>query len=62
MAFPAESMHHHDVGEGLVPSRGDNANIVLGNPGRHKTLPYTNMRIYRVFLPPNSVPAGLRFC
>jgi hypothetical protein len=32
--------YQHTVGEGLVPSRGDNANIGPGNPGRHKTGPY----------------------
>jgi hypothetical protein len=31
---------HVPVGEGLVRSRGDNANIVPGNPGGHKNLPY----------------------
>ena len=28
------------VGEGLVPSRSDNANIGVGHAGGHKTLPY----------------------
>ena len=32
---------HHIVGEGLVPSHGENAKLILGNPGGHKTLPYT---------------------
>jgi hypothetical protein len=31
---------HIPVGEGLVPTRGDDAKMVLGTPGRHKILPY----------------------
>ena len=31
---------HIPVGEGLVPSRGDNAKMISLNPGRHKTGPY----------------------
>ena len=43
-----------------MPSRGDNAILVLGNPRGHKTLPYRNRRIYRPFLPPSSALEGLR--
>jgi hypothetical protein len=41
--------HHHIVGEDLVSSRGDNASLMPGNPGGHKTLPYRNVRVYRGF-------------
>jgi hypothetical protein len=43
-----------------VPSRGDNAKMVLGNPGGHKTLPYRNVRYARMFLSPGSALNGLR--
>ncbi len=32
---------HISVEEDLVSSRGDEAKLVSGNPGRHKTGPYT---------------------
>ena len=31
-----------------MPSRGDNAKIVPGNPGGHKTLPYSIVIMLRV--------------
>ena len=40
-------LHHRIVGEGLVPSRGDNVILVLGNAGGHKILPYDVMVISR---------------
>jgi hypothetical protein len=39
-AVPSEAYDELVGTDGLVPSRGDNANMNLGNPRGHKTLPY----------------------